>query len=106
MTCDEIMFWGAPVLFICGVVLTIYQGETEMTTHTNLIARLRSGWTTDRLLAADALESLEQQVAALTKERESHFKQIAHYCEHLAAAFGVDNSNIFLICKRVTWRHI
>ena len=35
-----------------------------MTTHTNLIARLRSGWTTDRLLAANALESLEQQVAA------------------------------------------
>ena len=36
-----------------------------MTTHTNLIARLRSGWTTDRLLAANALESLEQQNAEL-----------------------------------------
>ncbi len=40
-----------------------------MTTHTDLIARLRRGWTTDCLLAADALEALEQQVAALTNER-------------------------------------
>ena len=39
-----------------------------MTTHTDLIARLRRGWTTDCLLAADALEALEQQVAALTDE--------------------------------------
>ena len=31
------------------------------------------------------IAELEQQVAALTMERESHFKQIAHYCEHLAA---------------------
>lgn len=40
-----------------------------MTAHTDLIARLRRGWTTDCLLAADALEALEQQVAALTNER-------------------------------------
>ena len=45
-----------------------------MTAHTDLIARLRRGWTTDCLLAADALEALEQQVAALTEELQKRDK--------------------------------
>lgn len=45
-----------------------------MTTHTNLIARLRSGWTTDCLLAANALEALEQQVASLNEELQKRDK--------------------------------
>ena len=40
-----------------------------MTTHTDLIARLRAYPTRDGVEAANALESLEQQVAALTNER-------------------------------------
>ncbi len=42
-----------------------------MTTHTDLIARLREMAGRLRLEAADALESLEQQVAALRDDRDS-----------------------------------
>ncbi len=58
-----------------------------MTTHTNLIARLRSGWTTDRLLAANALESLEQQVAELVATLEIAVKlnSFREFNDHIPA---------------------
>lgn len=42
-----------------------------------------------------------EQVLEIRRRRSNGESQ-----RQLAAAFGVDNSNIFLICKRVTWRHI
>ena len=45
-----------------------------MTTHTDLIKRLRAYPTRDGVEAADALESLEQQVAALTEELQKRDK--------------------------------
>ena len=65
-----------------------------MTTHTNLIARLRSGWTTDRLLAADALESLEQQVAALQQGGDAKAVQRMQDLENLVAALTKERDEL------------
>lgn len=64
-----------------------------MTTHTDLIARLREGdFTASEILeAANALESLEQQVAALTRAVDTDYEQLYREANDQLAALTETN---------------